>query len=59
MKTRRRPIAVMLLYPLAVDGPMTALTGVIRLAGNPEYNMASSRSPYADEVEQHCGAVLG
>lgn len=37
MKTRRRPIAVMLLYPLAVDGPMTALTGVIRLAGNPDF----------------------
>ena len=28
---------------------------VFRLAGNPEYNMASSKSPYADEVEQHFG----
>lgn len=39
-----------------VDPRMELMSIVFRLAGNPEYNMANSKSRYADEVEAHFGA---
>lgn len=38
-----------------VDPRVELLSIVFRLAGNPEYNMDNSKSPYADDVEKHFG----
>lgn len=38
-----------------VDPRVELLSIVFRLAGNPEYNMENSKSPYADAVEAHFG----
>lgn len=40
-----------------VDSRIELVTIVARLAGFPEYDMTSSRSPYADEVESRFGAL--
>lgn len=36
-----------------VDPRIELMSIIFRLAGNPEYNMPSSRSPYADEVAEY------
>ncbi|MBI5864288.1 MAG: DUF4932 domain-containing protein [Planctomycetes bacterium] len=38
-----------------VDPRVELLSIVFRLAGNPEYNMENSKSPYAQAVEEHFG----
>ena len=38
-----------------VDLRVELISIVFRLAGNPEYNMANSKSPYATDVEEHFG----
>lgn len=38
-----------------VDPRVELLSIVFRLAGNPEYNMDNSKSPYSDAVEAHFG----
>jgi hypothetical protein len=41
----------------AVDPRVELMSIIFRLAGNPEYNMANSKSAYADEVEQQFGRL--
>ena len=40
-----------------VDARVELMSIIFRLAGHPEYNMANSKSPYADEVEQQFGSL--
>jgi len=42
-----------------VDPRVELMSIIFRLAGNPEYNMDNSASPYADEVEAHFGRFRG
>ena len=39
----------------AVDPRVELMSIIFRLAGNPEYNMPNSQSPYADDVAAHFG----
>jgi hypothetical protein len=41
----------------AVDPRVELMSIIFRLAGSPEYNMANSKSPYADDVEQRFGRL--
>jgi hypothetical protein len=40
---------------VVVDPRVELMSLIFRLAGNPEYNMPNSASPYADEVDAHFG----
>ena len=42
-----------------VDERVELMSIIFRLAGNPEYNMDNSASPYADDVETHFGRFRG
>ncbi|HVP12736.1 MAG TPA: DUF4932 domain-containing protein [Phycisphaerae bacterium] len=42
-----------------VDPRVELMSILFRLAGNPEYNMDNSESPYADDVEAHFGKFRG
>jgi hypothetical protein len=42
-----------------VDPRVELMSIIFRLAGNPEYNMDNSASPYADDVEAHFGKYRG
>jgi hypothetical protein len=42
-----------------VDPRVELMSIIFRLAGNPEYNMDNSESPYADDVEAHFGKFRG